>query len=81
MYKKKKSGGGGMKKNMCMVRKKELNLFDKHSASGCEQKESPKQFLPSCGQSHNHAVGKPETNQPSLFGLDFVCSLEDKTFV
>lgn len=48
---------------------KEAGLVNKHRASGCEQKQSSKQFLPSCGQSHNHAVGRPETPQPSLFGL------------
>lgn len=58
---------------------KEAGLVNKHCASGCEQKQSPKQFLSSCGQSHNHAVGRPETPQPSLFGLIFLCSLEDET--
>lgn len=58
---------------------KEAGLVNKHCASGCEQKQSPKQFLSSCGQSHNHAVGRPETPQPSLFGLIFLCSLEEET--
>lgn len=77
-----KCSSGWDKKKSCVFIlnwKKKADLVDKHRAGGSEHKESPKQFLPSCGRSHNHAVGRPETPQPSLFGLIFSCSTEDET--